>query len=1198
VASTVGGFAASAGPIVQKVIVDDVILAGSRPLATWLGLLLLVGLIALVTTVLRRYWGSVFSHSVQHDLRVATFRKALALDAMSREEYRPGDMFSRATADVSLLNVVLGRFHNQIGNIVQVIAAIVAMAILSPRLAGIVAICIPAFAVTSRLMRSRLFPATWHSQRSLAVVTTKVAETVGSIRVVKAFGQSATEAEKYAQTSRDLFRSRLRVLRLGSFYGATLEALPGIGQVLVVVVGGLLAIDGQVSPGTFVAFASFVGQLLGPVRSLSRFFSNSQQARAGAERIYSFLDVEPTVSDGARGTPVPGAGSVQIEDVHFGYGPERQVFSGLTLDIEPGERVAIVGLSGSGKSTLARLLVRMYDVDRGSIRVDGQDVRDHGLADLRERVGGVIEEPFLFSVSIRENIAFGVPSTSDEQIEAAARVAGATEFIDRLPDGYDTIVGERGTTLSGGQRQRLILARAVLNNRKVLILDDATSAIDGRTERAIHDGLARVMTGRTTILFAQRRSTLRLVDRIVVLDDGRVAADGVLQELLEQSDVFQAIWGADPGPNGSGPPAHAPGPSTMHSGRLSDSRAGRIQGHLPGIRHAGADSRRAAIPMETPGLMEAIERLPALDGEPDQSVARDSSPDAFGLRSLIRPFRRPLGVGLILVSVSAGLALVSPLLVREAIDSGILARSRDVVWVVGGLMLLTVIASWHVMRVTSVHTGRTAERMLFVLRVRTFRQLLSLPIGYFDRQRTGRVIARLTADVEALGTLLQDGLIATAVGSVTALGALILLLALNWRLGLGVASMLVPIVLLTFVFRRRARVAHLEARETLSSVYAELAEGIEAATSIQLDRAEGSMVERFAATSREYMQARLRTIRLASGYFPAMRYLADIASVVVLGIGAVMIENDQLTIGLLLAFLLYVNYFFSPMQSLSEQIDLWAAARVSLLKLGGLMAEEPEQTRGDGNLGFVSPDEMSLNGISFSYPTTPTDVIHDLTLDLRPGERLAIVGATGAGKSTLAKLLMGFYQPTSGSVRVRGTSLADLDLVRHRRRIGYVQQEPAVFSATVRENIAYGKPDATDAEVEDAARLVGIHDAVSWLPDGYDTVLSQSTMSAGERQLICLARAMLIDPDLLILDEATANLDMASEARVQEAMEEISRTMTTVVIAHRLQTVMSADRVVVLEDGRVVEDGSHEGLLAEAGVYASMWSAFAGADRD
>jgi ATP-binding cassette subfamily B protein len=369
---------------------------------------------------------------------------------------------------------------------------------------------------------------------------------------VKGFGQEQRELGKLEAQARRLFASKLRAIRLQARYSPTLQAVPLLGQVGILVLGGWLALQGNITLGTFLAFSSYLGQLVAPVRMLSNFLVTGQQARASVIRVFEVIDSEPVVTEKPDALDLPpGSGAVELRDVTFGYLESDPVLHGLSLRVEPGETVALVGTAGSGKSTISQLLPRFYDVQRGTVLVDGHDVRDLTLTSLRSRIGVVFEDSFLFSDSVRVNIAYGRPDATDEQVRAAARAAEAMEFIEELPEGLDTVVGERGLTLSGGQRQRIALARALLSDPMLLLLDDATSAVDPQTEAEIHATLRQVMAGRTTILIAHRQSTLQLANRIAVLDNGRVLDVGTHDELMERCPLYRLLL-SGPGDDAEG----------------------------------------------------------------------------------------------------------------------------------------------------------------------------------------------------------------------------------------------------------------------------------------------------------------------------------------------------------------------------------------------------------------------------------------------------------------------------------------------------------------------------------------------------------------------------------------------------------------------------------------------------------------------
>ncbi len=919
--------------------------------------------------------------------------------------------------------------------------------------------------------------------------------------------------------------------------------------------------------------------------------------------------------------------------------------------MKAGERVAIVGPSGSGKTTATLLVSRFYEPDRGAVLVDGHDVRGVSLHSLRSQIGVVFEESFLFSDTVRANIAYGRPGATDAEIEAAARVAQAHDFVMALPRGYDSVVGERGLTLSGGQRQRIALARAVLRDPRILILDDATSAVDARTEEQINAALRTVMAGRTTLLVAHRRSTLHLADRVVVLDEGRIIDQGTHEELAERSAVYRglltgldedvaeavegqadalsarvvgsttaAAWSGDGAAVAGG---NGPGASTNGFGapNLGSASLGGGLGK-PGGARGGAMAKSLA---PTPQLMAQVAKLrPVRDPVEIDLDSEARHRRGFTLRKLLREFRLPLLAGLVLVILDALAGLAGPVLVKNGIDNGVAAGSQAALFTASAIFLVVTLADLIDEVGETFVTGRTAQRVMLSLRIRIWAQLQRLSLDYYEREMAGRIMTRMTTDVDQFEALIENGLLSALVAFATFFGVGVALLLLNFELGLATLAVVVPLAIATVVFRRRSAVLYDQARDRIAIVNADFQESLSGVREAQAFTHEEETERRFRELGDDYLESRVGAQRLVSIYFPFVQFLSSLADVIVLAVGAQMVHEGRLTTGVLIAFILYVDMFFSPIQQLSQVFDSWQQTRISVARIDELMGLETQTPPA------VAPRELgrlrgavAIDGVSFSYPEPtaapsavaatrgPADLrtggldadaipakapeaLTDVGLEIGAGETVALVGETGAGKSTLVKLLARFYDPDEGSVRVDGADLRELDLPAYRHQLGYVPQEAFLFTGTIRDNIAYGRFDATNAEVEAAARAVDAHDFIAALPGAYLHQVAERgrSLSAGERQLIALARAELVDPAILLLDEATSNLDLANEARVAAAMQQLSRDRTTVVIAHRLQTARGADRIVLLDGGRIAEVGSHDELLARDGRYAAMWRAF------
>ncbi|HVC05796.1 MAG TPA: ABC transporter ATP-binding protein [Candidatus Acidoferrales bacterium] len=1244
-AAMLGSLSQTAVPLVARQIVDGVILRHNSPLWPWLILLVALAGASFGFAYIRRYRGGRMALAVQYDMRNAIHDHLQALDFDNLNRMPTGQLVARANSDSTLIQGLLGFFPIMSSNVLLTLLSLAVMLYLSPLLALVAVVIVPCVLVVSYRMRWRIFPATWDGQQREGDLVQIVDEDLNGVRVVKAFGQEDRELERIADAAKVLYGSQMRAVRLQSRYQPLLESIPTLAQVAILGLGGWLALRHQITLGTFLAFSTYVTQLIAPARQLAGILTVGQQARAGLERIFQLLDMPPAISDPPDAIDLPPLrGEVRLENVQFRYGSGEPVLAGITLRLAPGERVAIVGPSGSGKSTLAMLIPRFYDPTSGRVCVDGIDVRRVRLHSLRKQIGVVFEESFLFSDSVRANIAYGRPDATDSQIEAAARAAQAHDFIEELPRGYDTTVGERGLSLSGGQRQRIALARAILYDPRVLILDDATSAIDARIEAAVHDALRGVLAGRTTLLIAHRRSTLHLADRIVVLDNGRIVEQGTHDELAARSGLYRTLlsgldeeeaeqagdsiealarmttsMGAD------GTTASAWGGAVRPSASEGSGRSVGAPSIGPGLGGTGGGWRRNLAP--TPELLARVARLRPVRDVADVDLERESRRDKdFSLTRLLREFRRPLLFGLVLVVIDGLMTLAGPIMVRIGIDNGVSAGSSTVLFAAAGVFLVATLVDLVDEIGETFVTGRAAQRIMLSLRIRIWAQLQRLSLDYYEREMAGRIMTRMTTDVDQFESLIENGLLSALVSMVTFVGVGAALVVINTDLGLCTLSVAVPLAIATVVFRKKAARLYSMSRERIAIVNADFQESLSGVREAQAFVHEDAANARFHRLGRRYLDARVSAQRLVATYFPFVQFMSAVADAIVLGVGAQLIASGHLTAGALIAFLLYIDLFFSPIQQLSQVFDAWQQTRVSVGRISELMqldtiTPDPATPESTGRLH----GNVALTNVHFSYPIgiggqvsfgegprrhgpadarvarsrdsewrKPPEALRGIDLRVVAGETVALVGETGAGKSTVMKLLARFYDPDEGSVQVDGHDLRNIDLRTFRRQLGYVPQEAFLFSGSIRDNIAYGRPDASDARVEAAARAVGAHDFVARLAGGYHHELSERgrSLSSGQRQLIALARAELVDPALLLLDEATSNLDLVTEAHVAAAMQEVSQGRTTVVIAHRLQTARAADRIIVMHGGQIVEVGSHDELLERRGRYASMWEAF------
>ena len=507
---------------------------------TWLVLGLAIG--AGVSAYVSRLFLMRTAYAMEFDLRNMLYEHLTRMEFGFYDRVQSGQLISRANSDIRSVQMYLTFGPSILVQCAIAVVAFVYMLTINVPLAFVAMSTTPFVFLLSVRMRRSMFPVSWLIQARLAEVATIVDENINGVRVVKSFVAEPRELKTLAQAADRLKWSYIKDADLRARFAPAVQNLPQVGLALILLVGGLLVIHGHLRVGAILAFSAYIVMLQAPFQMLGMLVMLGQRASASAKRIYEVLDEHPAIVDAPDALDLVHCdGDVEFDSVDFAYADGPLVLNGLSLHLRPGETVAMVGRTASGKTTVSRLLPRFYDVQRGSVRVDGHDVRKLSIASLRAQIGVVLDEPFLFSISIRDNIAYGRPDASLEEVQAAARAAGAEEFIVELPEGYDTVVGERGYTLSGGQRQRVAIARTLLVNPPILILDDATSAVDVQVEQAIHEGLRVLMEGRTTLIVAHRLSTIGLADRVVLVDDGRVVADGTHTELMETSALYVEV---------------------------------------------------------------------------------------------------------------------------------------------------------------------------------------------------------------------------------------------------------------------------------------------------------------------------------------------------------------------------------------------------------------------------------------------------------------------------------------------------------------------------------------------------------------------------------------------------------------------------------------------------------------------------------
>jgi ABC-type multidrug transport system fused ATPase/permease subunit len=565
------------------------------------------------------------------------------------------------------------------------------------------------------------------------------------------------------------------------------------------------------------------------------------------------------------------------------------------------------------------------------------------------------------------------------------------------------------------------------------------------------------------------------------------------------------------------------------------------------------------------------------------------------LARLAAPYKLRTTLAVVSLFAATLTALAPPYLAKLAVDDGIRAQDLDALGVIVAFFVLAGIASLATSSAQTYFTGWTGERILADLRNKLFRHLQGLSLGFFERNRAGVVISRLTNDVDALDQLVTDGVTTLVQNTLLLVGSAAVLFWLDWRLALATLSVIPVMAVATAIFRIRSSRAYRAVRERLGLVTATLAEDIAGIRVVQSFTREPARRRNFEEVNSHYRASNQQTVVTNGLYFPFVDFLSAVATAVVLGYGGYLVTGGDMTVGTLFAFILYVSNFFDPVQQLSQLYNTFLAAVAALDKIMDVMDEEPEVRDRPGAQELRRIDgHVELKELRFGYGDGP-EVLHGIDLDVPAGTTVALVGHTGAGKSTIAKLLARFYDPREGAITVDGTDLRDVTQESLRRQLGIVPQEGFLFAGSVRDNIAFGRPDATNEQIRAAASAVGAHEFIMRLEDGYETDVQErgTRLSLGQRQLVAFARALLADPRILILDEATSSVDIGTERRIETALRTLLAGRTAFVIAHRLSTIRGADLIVVLEHGKIVEQGSHDELMERRGLYTALYGDWA-----
>ncbi|GFP93630.1 ABC transporter b family member 4 [Phtheirospermum japonicum] len=1123
------------------------------------------------------------------------------------KETNTGEVVGRMSGDTVLIQDAMGE---KVGKFIQLLATFLGgfvIAFLKGWLLTLVMLTsIPMLVISGALMSVAFSKMASQGQNAYAKAAVVVEQTIGSIRTVASFTGEKQAVEAYERSLAKAYKSGIHEgWASGLGFGSVMFIIFG-SYALAIWFGGKMILERGYTGGDVlnVIVAVLTGSMsLGQASPCMTAFAAGQ---AAAYKMFETIKRKPEIDAyDTRGKVLEDIrGDIQLRDVCFSYParPDEQIFSGFSLFIPSGTTAALVGQSGSGKSTVISLIERFYDPSEGEVLIDGINLKEFQLKWIRSKIGLVSQEPVLFTTSIKDNIAYGKDNATFEEIRVAAELANAAKFIDKLPQGLDTKVGEHGTQLSGGQKQRIAIARAILKDPRILLLDEATSALDAESERVVQEALDRIMVNRTTVIVAHRLTTVRNANMIAVIHQGKMVEKGTHDQLLQDPEgaYSQLIRLQEMNKNSENADDKEKLDLSMGSGRMSSRRMSfkrSVSGGSAEIGRSGS-SRRHSFSVSF-GLPTTLNRT---DSALENGYETSEKPPKVSTRRLAYLNKPELPIviaGAIFAIVNGAIMPVFGILISSVIKSfyetpRILRRDTRF-WalmfvLLGAISLATYPARTYLF-------GLAGNKLIRRIRRMCFAKVVSMEVGWFDEPEhsSGVIGARLSADAASVRALVGDALGQTVQDLSSLVVGLGIAFEASWQLALIVLVM-IPLIGLSGVaqvkfmkgFSADAKAMYEEASQVANDAVGSIRT---VASFCAEEKVMGMYIERCEGPRKNGVRQGLIS-GVGFGLSFALLFLVYATSFYA---GARLVEDGKITfddVFRVFFALTMAAVAISQSSTLAPDSSKANNAAASIFSILDRKSKIDSSDESGMKLESVK-GEIELRHVSFKYPTRPdVQIFRDLNLTIRSGKTIALVGESGSGKSTVVQLLQRFYDPDSGEITLDGIEIRRFQLKWLRQQMGLVSQEPVLFNDTIRANIAYGKDgDASEAEIIAAAEQANAHQFVSGLGQGYDTMVGERgvQLSGGQKQRVAIARAIIKSPKILLLDEATSALDAESERIVQDALDRIMVNRTTVVVAHRLSTIKAADLIAVVKNGAIVEKGKHNHLInIKDGVYASL----------